>query len=162
MLMIISDRPFLRQRSSVWNDEAILNEAAAILRKRLKRLGTLSDPTSATDYLRVRLSGLEDEMFYVLYLDTKHRIIEAEAAFTGTIDSAEVHPRVIVRRALELNAAALICAHNHPSGDATASLADHALTKRLKEALGLVEIRLLDHFVVTAEECTSLASMGTI
>lgn len=160
--MIISDRPFLRLRSKVWNDEAILNEAAAILRKRLKRLGTLSDPTAATDFLKVRLAGLEHEVFYVLYLDTKHRIIEAEAAFTGTIDSAEVHPRVIVRRALELNAAALICAHNHPSGDVTASLSDHALTKRLKEALALVDIRLLDHFVVTAEAFTSLAAIGRV
>ncbi|SDR10744.1 DNA repair protein RadC [Pseudoxanthomonas sp. CF125] len=160
--MIISDRPFLRQRSKVWNDEAILNEAAAILRKRLRRLGTLSDPTTATDFLKMRLAGLEQEVFYVLYLDTKHRIIEAEPAFTGTIDSAEVHPRVIVRRALELNAAALICAHNHPSGDPTASLSDHALTNKLKEALGLVDIRLLDHFVVTAEAFTSLAAMGRV
>lgn len=160
--MIISDRPFLRQRSKVWNDEAILNEAAAILRKRLRRLGTLSDPTTATDFLRVRLAGLEHEVFYVLYLDTKHRVIEAEAAFTGTIDSAEVHPRVIVRRALDLNAAALICAHNHPSGDPTPSLCDHALTKKLKDALGLVDIRLLDHFVVTAEAFTSLAAMGKV
>lgn len=162
MPMIISDRPFLRQRSKVWNDEAILNEAAAILRKRLQRLGTLSDPTAATEFLKVRLAGLEHEVFYVLYLDTKHRIIEAEAAFTGTIDSAEVHPRVVVRRALELNAAALICAHNHPSGDAAASSADHALTQRLKSALALVDVRLLDHFVVTAEECTSLAACGRV
>lgn len=160
--MIISDRPFLRQRSAVWNDEAILNEAAAILRKRLKRIGTLSDPTTATEFLRVRLAGLEYEVFYVLYLDTRHRIIEAEVAFTGTIDSAEVHPRVIVKRALDLNAAALICAHNHPSGDATASQQDHALTRRLKEALGLVDIRLLDHFVVTADEFTSLAALGRL
>lgn len=160
--MIISDRPFLRQRSQVWDDQAILNEACAILRKRLKRQGTISDPAASVEFLKMRLAGLEQEVFYVLYLDTKHRVIEAEAAFNGTIDSAEVHPREIVRRALELNAAALICAHNHPSGDPTASLADHALTRRLKEALALLDIRLLDHFVITAERFTSLAAEGRL
>lgn len=160
--MIISDRPLLRRRSSVWDDQAILDEACTILRKRLKRLGTLSSPGDTKEFLRMRLAGLEHELFYVLYLDTRHRIIEAEVAFHGTIDGAEVHPRVIVKRALELNAAALICAHNHPSNDPTPSTADHAVTQRLKSALALVDVRLLDHFVVTVEGFTSLAEMGRI
>ena len=162
MPMIISDRPMYRRRTSVWDDQAILQEACLILKRRLKRQGSISDPATTVDFLKVRLAGLEHEVVYVIYLDTRHRVIEAEVAFSGTVDSSEVHPRVIVKRALELNAAALICAHNHPSGDATPSTADHAITQRLKSALALVDIRLLDHFVVTADTYASFASMGRL
>jgi DNA repair protein RadC len=141
-------------------DDAILESAAAILQRRLERLGTLTDPSAATEFLRMRLAGQANEVFYVLYLDNRHAILAAEAVFTGTIDQAEVHPRVIAKRALELNAAALICAHNHPSGNAEPSAADRTVTARLKQALALVDISLLDHFVVTAGSCTSLAARG--
>jgi DNA repair protein RadC len=134
--------------------------AADILLRRMTRLGSVRDPGSATDYLRMRLAGMEREVFFVLFLDTRHSIIAAETASIGTLDGAEVHPREIVKQALEHNAAAIICAHNHPSNSPEPSTADRAVTARLKQALALVEIRLLDHFVVTAEGCTSLAQRG--
>lgn len=151
-----------RTEAASLSDAAILAAATAILQRRLERLGTLTDPAEAAAFLRMRLGGETNEVFYVLYLDNRHAILAAEAAFSGTIDQAEVHPRVLVRRALELNAAALICAHNHPSGNAEPSAADRALTGRLKQALALVDIRLLDHIVVTAGACTSLAARGWV
>ena len=144
------------------SEEGILQSAAAILLRRLERLGTLSNPSAAEQFLRTRLAGEDNEVFYVMYLDTRHAILAAEAAFNGSIDQAEVHPRVIAKRALELNAAALICAHNHPSGNAEPSAADRAVTARLKQALALVDVHLLDHFVVTAASCTSLAARGWV
>jgi len=98
--------------------------------------------------LSLKLSGQEREVFAVLFLTTKHRLIGYEELFYGTIDGASVYPREVVKRALTLNAAAVIIAHNHPSGDATPSQADKKITIRLKDALALVDIRLLDHFVV--------------
>src|SRR5579859_2569033 len=138
-------------------DETIA-AAAEILRQRMMRLGSLTDPGAATNFLRMRLGGIEHEVFFVMYLDNRHRILAAEVAFNGTIDGAEVYPREIVKRALGHNAAAIICAHNHPSGNAEPSAADRAVTLRLRDALALVDIRLLDHFVVTSDAYMSLAS----
>jgi DNA repair protein RadC len=97
-----------------------------------------------------------------VYLDNRHRIIDVAELFHGTIDGASVHPRVVVQQALELNAAAIIFYHNHPSGVAEPSHADEAITRRLKEALALVDVRVLDHFVVTAGESVSFANRGLI
>lgn len=143
-------------------EEETLAAASEILRRRMMRLGTLTDPTSATDFLRMRLAGMEHEVFFVVYLDTRHAILAAEVASTGTIDGAEIHPREIVKRALRHNAAALICAHNHPSNNPEPSAADRAVTARLKQALALVEVRLLDHFVITGDDYTSLAARGWV
>jgi DNA repair protein RadC len=160
MLMVPREAPIPVQ--TVDRDDAIIAVATEILRARMLRLGTLSDPTAATNFLRMRLGGIDHEVFYVMYLDGRHSIIAAEVAFSGTIDGAEVHPRVIVKQALRHNAAAIICAHNHPSNNAEPSAADRALTARLKQALALVDVRLLDHFVVTASDCTSLAARGWV
>jgi len=126
------------------------------------RLGSLKDPMAATDFLRVRLGGNEQEVFYVLYLDSRHRIVADEVAFTGTIDRAEIYPREILKRAMAVNAAAVICAHNHPSHSAEPSAADRAITVQLKNVLALVDVRLLDHFVVTGDSYTSLAARGWV
>jgi DNA repair protein RadC len=101
-------------------------------------------------------------VFTCLFLDNRHRVIECEELFRGTIDGASVHPREVVKRALQLNAAALILAHNHPSGVAEPSQADQQLTRRLREALGLVDIRVLDHLVVGDGEAVSFAERGLL
>ena len=102
------------------------------------------------------------EVFGCLFLDNQHRVIETVEMFQGTIDGASVYPRIVVQQALALNAAAIMFFHNHPSGVAEPSLADEAITKRLKEALALVDIRVLDHFIVTAGESVSFAERGLI
>ena len=94
------------------------------------------------------------------FLDTQHRLIAVERLFSGSVDSAEVRPRIVVQRALALNAAAVMVAHNHPSGDAEPSAADRAVTAQLKSVLRVVDVRLLDHFVVTAGQAVSMAAMG--
>lgn len=120
----------------------------------------LSDPRSAGTLFRQRLRDLPHEVFAVAFLDTRHRLIAFEPLFRGGIDGAEVHPREVVRRCLDLNAAAVLVGHNHPSGVAEPSQADRLLTRRLREALSLVEVRLLDHFVIGDGRPVSLAERG--
>jgi DNA repair protein RadC len=128
----------------------------------LERGVALDDPTSAGRYFAQRLRGLTREVFAVLFLDTRHRALAFEEMFRGTIDGAEVHPREVVRRALAHNAAALIVGHNHPSGNPEPSAADRALTARLKQALSLVDLRLLDHFVIADGPPVSMAARGWV
>ena len=104
-----------------------------------------TSPAAVKEYLRVKLAGFEHEVFAVLFMDTQHRLIEYAEMFRGTIDGASVYPRELVKEALQLNAAAVIVSHNHPSGNPEPSGADRALTQRPKEALGLVDVRVLDH-----------------
>jgi len=113
-------------------------------------------------YLRLGLAEHKKELFGCFFLDNRHRVIEMAELFHGTIDGASVHPRVVVQRALEANAAAIVLFHNHPSGIAEPSQADSMLTRRLKEALALVDVRVLDHFVVAAGESVSFAERGLI
>lgn len=148
--------------SNADREEQILAAAEAILKKRLERLGKVGEPSEAANYLRAHLGHLAHEVFGCLFLDTRHRILAMEDLFRGTIDGAEVHPRVVAQRALELNAAAVIAYHNHPSGNLEPSAADRAVTARLKQCLSLFDIRLLDHFVVSAEGHTSLAARGWV
>jgi len=115
----------------------------------------------AADFLRMRLGALPHEEFHVLWLDNRHRVLERQRLFIGTIDGASVYPREVVRAALEVNASAAILAHNHPSGVAEPSAADRAITRELRDALSLVGVRVLDHLVVGAE-CTSMASRGLL
>ncbi len=155
-------KSFRVSTATIRAEEQTIAAAAEILRRRMMRLGSLSDPTSAADFLRMRLASIEHEVFYVMYLDSRHSIIAAGIAFSGTIDGAEVYPREIVKLALQHNAAAIICAHNHPSNNPEPSAADRAVTARLKQALALVDVRLLDHFVVTGDSYTSLAARGWV
>ena len=120
----------------------------------------LGTPQSVRDYLRVHYLDKEREVFLCLFLDNRHRLISAEEMFQGTIDGASVHPREVVKRALALNAAAVIVSHNHPSGVADPSQADELITRRLIDALALVDIRCLDHLIVGGTAVTSLAERG--
>ncbi|MCK2045669.1 MULTISPECIES: RadC family protein [Chromohalobacter] len=126
----------------------------------LERGGALTSPALVRQFLTSQLRHLPHEAFAALFLDTQHRVIRFETLSEGTLDSASVYPREVSRRALALNAGALIFAHNHPSGVAEPSDADRRITRRLKEALGLFEIRVLDHFVVGDGEVISFAERG--
>lgn len=126
----------------------------------LERGEALTDPASAGVYFTRRLRSLPHEVFACLFLDNRHRALAFEELFRGTIDTAQVHPREVVRRALAHNAAAVIIGHNHPSGVAEPSAADRAITQRLREALDLVGVRVLDHFIVGDGPALSLAQRG--
>jgi len=138
-------------------DERLIARALEILARRHARGETLTSPAATRAYLRLWLAERPCEIFGAIFLDTKHRVIAFEELFHGTIDGASVYPRVVVQRALEHNAAALVAYHNHPSGCAEPSRADEVLTHRLRDALALLDIRLLDHFVVSAEGSVSMA-----
>jgi DNA repair protein RadC len=140
----------------------VLDRANALIAQRF-RSGSpvLSAPARTREFLRLKLGPLEHEIFAVLFLDNRHRLIEYVELFRGTIDGASVHPREVVKEALMRNAAALICTHGHPSGDPTPSQADELITARLKAALGLVDIRLLDHLIV-GNTISSMAEMGLV
>lgn len=142
--------------------QAVLEMANRHRREILIRTDALTSPDQTRSYLQARLEGYPYEVFACLFLDNRHRVIEYEELFRGTIDGASVHPREVVRRALSHNAAALILAHNHPSGVAEPSQADQRITQRLRDALALIDIRILDHIVVGAGEMTSLAERGLI
>lgn len=137
-------------------EDAILAQAEAILLSRLKRHGELRNPREAVRFLRVRLAGLRQEELHAVWLDGRHRIIACEVVARGTVDQAAVDARVVAQRALAWNACAVILAHNHPSGDGTPSAMDRALTARLRAALALFDVALLEHFVIG--EAQSVAS----
>jgi DNA repair protein RadC len=132
------------------------------LTQRMKAGPLLESPDAIREWLSLYFLGYERETFLALFLDTRHRLIHASELFQGTLDGTEVHPREVVREALRHNAASVCVAHNHPSGDATPSAADRALTAKLKQALALVDLRLLDHFVVAGNNIISLAARGWV
>ncbi len=142
--------------------DEVLRAAHGCLARRLRRGAALESPRAAHDYLRVSLGGLGHEVFAVLYLDNRHRLIECQQLFRGTLDGATVHPREVVKEALSRNAAACLLVHNHPSGIAEPSQADELITRRLKEALALVDIRVLDHLVVAGDDVVSFAERGLL
>lgn len=122
----------------------------------------IRSPADTTKYLQSRLATLDHESFWLVFLDNRHRIIEFKEMFRGTIDGTSVYPREVVKEALTLNAAAVILAHNHPSGISEPSQADERITKRLKAALELVDIRVLDHIIIGQDSHTSMAQRGTL
>jgi len=128
----------------------------------IRRGESISDPGVTRQFLQLKLRHYAREVFACLFLDNQHRLISYEEMFYGTIDGASVHPREVVKRALEVNAAAVIFAHNHPSGVSEPSQADRRITERLKSALSLVDIRVLDHLVVGDTEVTSFAELGIL
>jgi DNA repair protein RadC len=142
--------------------QATLELSRRHLASRLAREEALTSPSLVRAYLASRLRHLGHEEFAALFLDSQHRVIRFESLFRGTLDSASVYPREVVKRALELGAGALILAHNHPSGVAEPSDADRRITARLKEALALFDIRVLDHFVVGDGEVVSFAEQGLL
>lgn len=142
--------------------QAALELARRYLFCRISRGQALASPAEVRQFLQLKLRALPHEVFACLFLDNQHVIIAYEELFRGTIDGASVYPREIVKRSLALNAAAVIFAHNHPSGIAEPSQADQRLTERLKNALGTVDIRVLDHFVVGDGDALSFAERGLL
>ena len=141
----------------------IIRRALKILESRLVyESNTLSSPDDTKNYLRLKLGSKEREIFAVLYLNNRNQLISYEELFMGTIDGASIYVREIVKLGLALNAAAIICAHNHPSGVCEPSRSDEAITQQIKKACGLMDIRLLDHLIVSATDSVSLAERGLI
>ncbi|MEK6662644.1 MAG: DNA repair protein RadC [Pseudomonadota bacterium] len=142
--------------------QAVMEMARRALKEQSKQRDALSSPQAVRDYLRLQLGAREYEVFMAVFLDTQNRVIAIEELFRGSLKETSVYPREVVKRALAHNAAALIFAHNHPSGVAEPSRADEAITQALKQALALVDVRVLDHFIVAAGGGVSLAERGLI
>ena len=141
----------------------IINQALAILESRQRHLGNaFTQPKAAADFLRLKMGEYEREVFAVMLLDNQHRLLDYQELFFGTINAGTVHPREVVKAALNRNAAAVILAHNHPSGMAEPSDADKAITARLKEVLEVVDVQVLVHFVVGQHDVVSFAERGLI
>jgi DNA repair protein RadC len=157
---LIRDRQGNYKLTGTTTEHDVLAAAEGILLAKLERQGSIGNPRDASDYFRMRLGAHLSEQFCVMWLDTRHRILAVENLFTGTIDGASVYPREVVRAALSINACAAIFSHNHPSGVAQPSAADRAITRELMSALQLVGVRVLDHIVVGAGECVSMAGRG--
>ena len=156
---------FAKTKLSALNEverESIVKLALRMLSIKHRAGHTLASPDETRNYLCLRMAEYKNEVFGALYLDNLCRIIGVRELFQGTVNSASVHPRVVVQQALDSNAAAIVFFHNHPSGVAEPSRADEMITRRLKEALALVDVRVLDHFVVSAGESVSFAERGLL
>jgi DNA repair protein RadC len=141
---------------------ALLEVARRCLGEEIRAGSALTSPGAVRDYLRLALGSREHEVFVVLFLDSQHRVLHAEELFRGTLGQTSVYPREVVKAALAANAAAVIFAHNHPSGVAQPSQADELLTRSLKDALALVDVKVLDHFIVAGNHCLSFAERGLL
>ncbi len=163
-LMLEEDRfdGLLPSKLNSVEKQSVKGLALALFAEQHRQGEVFCSPDDTRQYLQVRLAERKNEVFGGLFLDNRHRIIEMAELFQGTIDGAAVHPRVVVQKAMELNAAAIVFFHNHPSGVAEPSQADAAITRRLKDALALVDVRILDHFVVSVGESVSLAERGLL
>lgn len=143
--------------------QAVLEMARRALAEEMKQSCALTTPRAVRDYLRLQLAGLPHEVFFALWLDAQNRLIAAEELFRGTLTQTSVYPREMVKKALWHNAAAVVLAHNHPSGVSEPSSADEFLTRELKQALGLVDVRVLDHFIVAGpSQPLSFAERGLL
>jgi DNA repair protein RadC len=148
------------QARKALTEAQIIKAAKALLDRRYRPGRALTNPDSTRDWLRINYQDLEHEVFICLFLDSQHRIIAHEILFRGTIKGAAIHPREVAKRALQLNAAAVIFAHNHPSGASMPSPADRDITQKLKQSLALFEVAALDHFVIGKDDVFSFAENG--
>jgi len=159
---------FCAEGSSAYGDEPFVKLQAAVelaartLTEQLSTRSSLTSPGAVRDLLRLKLAGLPHEVFICIFLDAQHRVIRVEEMFRGTLTQTSVYPREVVKAALRANAAAVIFAHNHPSGVAQPSQSDELLTRNLREALSLVEIKVLDHFIVAGTQALSFAERGLL
>lgn len=145
------------------SDDWIIRQAIALLEQRVFKAGPLLDqPQAVKDYLRLKLVAEPNEVFAIVFMNSQHRVLAYEPMFKGTLDSTAVYPRVVVQRALELNAGAVIFSHQHPSGCTEPSSADRVLTDRLKAALALIDVRVLDHIIVGQGSPYSFAESGLL
>ena len=145
------------------SDDWIIRQAIALLEQRVFKKGpSLERPAAVKDYLRLILAAEPNEIFAIVFLNSMHEVLAYEPMFKGTLDSTSVYPRVVLQRALQLNAAAVIFAHQHPSGTTEPSNADRLLTEQLKTALALIDVRVLDHFVIGQGTPYSFAESGLL
>ena len=142
--------------------DRIVQRALRILEGRARVADALSSPSAVRDYLRLKLADLPHEVFVCVFLDAQNRVIAFEELFRGTLTQTSVYPREVVKEALAKNAASVICAHNHPSGVAEPSIQDQALTRTLSQALALIDVKVLDHFVVAGAGAVSFAERGLL
>jgi DNA repair protein RadC len=156
-----SDASSARVQYASIQEDPLIRQAIGVLEKRLfKRGAKLASPAGVREYLHLKLAGEALEVFAVVFLDARHRVIAYEPMFHGTIDGASVYPRAVLKRAMDHNCAAVIFAHNHPSGDTEPSHADRAITARLKSVLEIVDVRVLDHFIIGEGQPFSFAEAG--
>lgn len=160
MQLELHDQDYLKRTEQ----DATISSAISILENRARYTPgqMMLNPSHTRDYLRLKLSEKEHEVFFVIFLDNQHRLIKSEEMFQGTIDGASVYPREVAKVALECNAAAVILAHNHPSGVSEPSQADMRITEKLKSALLLLDIRILDHMIVGDTDVLSFAEKGLL
>jgi DNA repair protein RadC len=144
------------------SDDTLIAAALAVLARRIRCGDSLASPSAVRDYLRLLLAGREHEVFVVVLLDSQNRVLSCQELFRGTLTQTSVYPREVVKVALAANAGAAIFAHNHPSGCSEPSRADELLTQNLKAALALVDVKVLDHFVVAGAEAISFAERGLL
>jgi DNA repair protein RadC len=144
------------------HEDAVIVTAIGILSRRFKEGEVFAAPDAVKDFLRLQAQGLDHEVFAVMFIDTNRRMLAYERIFRGTLSQTSVYPREIVKRALELGAAAVILHHNHPSGVCTPSRSDEALTQTLKSALSLVDVRVLDHVITSDQGALSMAEIGLL
>ena len=142
--------------------QAIFEMSRRALSEQLQQRDVFTSPQQVRDFLVLKLASLAREVFLVLFLDTQNRLLASEELFSGTLNQTSVYPREVLKRALHHNAASVIFAHNHPSGVAQQSSADELLTKQLKEALTLVDVRVLDHFIVAGNQTLSFKERGLL
>lgn len=162
-LVIADSRPESLNLIAAQHEDWIVQHAITLLEKRVFKSGAaLSSPTAVRDYLRLKLVAEPNEVFAAVFLDSQHQVLAYEPMFKGSVDQTSVYPRVVVQRALALNASALILAHQHPSGVTEPSMADQSLTERLKAALAMVDIRVLDHFIIGKGTPYSFAESGLL
>ncbi len=159
---------FCAERASAYGDDPVIKLQAAVelaarsLTEQLTSRESLTSPGAVRDLLRLKLAGLPHEVFVCIHLDAQHRVISIEEMFRGTLTQTSVYPREVVKASLKANAAAVIFAHNHPSGVAQPSQADELLTRNLKDALSLVDVKVLDHFIVAGTQAISFAERGLL
>ena len=157
-----ADTQGLYQARPTVSAEEIVAMARKLMNRRFAKGRSITSPDAFRDYLQLQLANREHEVFCCVFLDTRHRILAFEPLFRGTIDGASVYPREVVKQALILNACAVILAHNHPSGESEPSQADRDLTRRLQQALTLVDVRVLDHFIIGKGRAYSFAERGLL
>jgi len=144
------------------NQDRLIQRALKVLDSRIRQQPALNSPSAVRDYLRLALAGREHEVFICLFLDAQNRVIEVNEMFRGTLTQTSVYPREVVKAALKCNAGAVVFAHNHPSGVAEPSHADETLTSALKQALALIDVRVLDHMIVANAGVLSFAERGLL
>ncbi len=158
----LSDETGLYNFSAPTPPQEIVNLAISILDKDMRHSDVMSSPDITKDYLKLRLKEYEHEVFACLFLDNRHRVLAFDEMFRGTINGTAVYPREIVKAALRHNAAAVVLAHNHPSGIADPSSADEVITARIKDALELMDVRTLDHIVIAGNDSVSFSERGLL